>query len=48
MESLLQIFSKDFDISNMGVAALTGHGLGKKHLKISEGRKSKSRAMFSA
>ena len=37
---------KDFDISNMGVAALTSHGLGKKHLKISESRKSQSGVMF--
>ena len=38
--------SKEFDISNMGVAALTSHGLCEKHLEISEARESQSGVMF--
>ena len=38
--------SKDFDISNMGVAALTTHVSGKKHSEISRLRKSQSGAIF--
>ena len=38
--------SKDFDVSNMGVFALTSHIAGKKHSEISSLRKSQSGAMF--
>ena len=38
--------SKDFDISSMGVSALTSHIGGKKHSEIASLRKSQSGAMF--
>ena len=37
---------KDFDISSMGVSALTSHIAGKKHSEISSLRKCQSGAMF--
>ena len=37
---------KDFDISNMGIAALTSHASGKKHSDICNSRQSNSGAFF--